>query len=48
MTLAQLRARLRSLSLAELEELLAYEQGHRNRAPFVTMLGNRVDTVRDQ
>ncbi|WP_460867699.1 lipid droplet-associated protein [Rhodococcus aerolatus] len=48
MTLAQLRARLRSLSLTELEELLGYEQSHRNRAPFVTMLGNRVDTVRDQ
>lgn len=48
MTLAQLRARLRSLSLTELEDLLAHEQDHRDRAPFVTMLGNRIDTVRDQ
>lgn len=48
MTLAQLRARLRSLSRAELEELLGYEESHRNRAPFLTMLANRVDTVRDQ
>ena len=48
MTLAQLRARLRSLSLAELEELLSYEQSHRARPPFVSMLSSRVDTVRAQ
>ncbi|MEO9222965.1 MAG: hypothetical protein ABI251_14560, partial [Mycobacteriaceae bacterium] len=48
MTLAQLRARLRTLSLAELEALLAHEEGNQNRAPFLTMLGNRISTVRAQ
>ena len=48
MTLAQLRARLRTLSLAELEALLAHEQGNENRAPFLTMLTNRISTVRTQ
>ncbi|WP_063009279.1 lipid droplet-associated protein [Nocardia kruczakiae] len=45
MTLAQLRARLRMLSAEELAELLAYEQQTLDRAPFVTMLTNRIATV---
>ncbi|MFF0453319.1 lipid droplet-associated protein [Nocardia africana] len=45
MTLAQLRARLRVLSVGELAELLAYEQQTLDRAPFVTMLTNRIATV---
>ncbi|MCC3317079.1 lipid droplet-associated protein [Nocardia africana] len=45
MTLAQLRARLRMLSVEELAELLAYEQQTLDRAPFVTMLTNRIATV---
>ncbi|WP_030518613.1 lipid droplet-associated protein [Nocardia sp. NRRL WC-3656] len=45
MTLAQLRARLRMLSVEELADLLAYEQQTLDRAPFVTMLTNRIATV---
>ncbi|MEU2252972.1 lipid droplet-associated protein [Nocardia xishanensis] len=48
MTLAQLRARLRMLTLDDLTVLLAYEQQTRARAPFVTMLTNRIATVRAQ
>ncbi|WP_280268502.1 lipid droplet-associated protein [Nocardia wallacei] len=48
MTLAQLRARLRMLSVEDLTALLAYEQQTRDRAPFVTMLTNRIATVRAQ
>ena len=48
MTLAQLRARLRTLSLTELEALLAHEQSGETRAPFLTMLSNRISTVRAQ
>ncbi|MBD0862024.1 lipid droplet-associated protein [Gordonia sp. zg691] len=42
LTLAQLRARLRSVSTSDLETLVGYERGNRNRAPFVTMLENRI------
>ncbi|MEV6767200.1 lipid droplet-associated protein [Nocardia sp. NPDC051030] len=45
MTIAQLRARLRQLSVDDLASLLEYEQGTRDRAPFVTMLTNRIATV---
>jgi hypothetical protein len=48
MTLAQLRARLRVLSVVDLIALLEYEQQTRDRAPFVTMLTNRIATVRAQ
>ncbi|MGO4616203.1 lipid droplet-associated protein [Nocardia sp. 2YAB30] len=48
MTLAQLRARLRMLTLEDLTALLEYEQRTRARAPFVTMLTNRIATVRAQ
>ncbi|MBF6124301.1 lipid droplet-associated protein [Nocardia brasiliensis] len=48
MTLAQLRARLRMLSLEDLSALLEYEQQTLARAPFVTMLTNRIATVRAQ
>ncbi|MFR9750975.1 lipid droplet-associated protein [Nocardia sp. 004] len=48
MTLAQLRARLRMLTLEDLEALLEYEQRTRARAPFVTMLTNRIATVQAQ
>lgn len=46
MSLAQLRGKLRSLSLPELESLLDYENEHGQRPPFVTMLSNRITTVR--
>ncbi|WP_068031670.1 lipid droplet-associated protein [Nocardia mexicana] len=48
MTLAQLRARLRMLSVEDLTALLDYEQQTRDRAPFVTMLTNRIATVQAQ
>lgn len=42
LTLAQLRARLQSLSVDELSELLAYEEAGKARAPFQTLLANRI------
>jgi len=45
MTLAQLRARLRMLSVTDLAALLDYERRTRDRAAFVTMLTNRIATV---
>lgn len=42
LTLAQLRARLQSLGVDELEALLAYEQATTARAPFQTLLANRI------
>ncbi|MFC5287221.1 lipid droplet-associated protein [Actinokineospora guangxiensis] len=48
LSLPQLRARLRAFTVAELEELLAYERGTENRPSFVGMLTRRIATVRDQ
>jgi hypothetical protein len=48
MSLAQLRAKLRTLSLPELTELLEYEHAHQDRPAFVTMLSNRISTVRSR
>ena len=45
MTIAQLRARLRKLTVEDLRALLEWETAHRNRPPFVTMLSNRITTV---
>lgn len=45
MSIPQLRARLRSLSVDDLQVLLAWENAHEARAPFVTMLTNRITTV---
>jgi hypothetical protein len=42
LTLAQLRAKLKTVGLPELRQLAAYEKSHRARAPFLTMLDNRV------
>lgn len=42
LTLAQLRARLQSLSVTDLEALLAYEEASKARAPFQTLLANRI------
>lgn len=42
LTLAQLRARLASLRVGDLEELLAYEETTKSRAPFQTLLANRI------
>jgi len=48
LSLASIRGRLRNLTVAELEELLAYERGHEDRPEFVRMLTNRIATVRDR
>lgn len=42
LTLAQLRARMPSLSVSDLKALLAYEEQSRSRAPFQTLLANRI------
>ncbi|GAA4666595.1 lipid droplet-associated protein [Gordonia humi] len=42
LTLAQLRAKVRTLGLADLQTLAEYERANRNRSPFVTMIDNRV------
>lgn len=42
LTLAQLRARLSSLSVADLRALLSYEEAAKSRAPFQTLLANRI------
>lgn len=42
LTLAQLRARLQTLDVEELEALLAYEEATKARAPFQTLLANRI------
>lgn len=42
LTLAQLRGRLAGLSGDDVTDLLAYERGHKARAPFLTMLENRL------
>ena len=42
LTLAQLRARLTSLRIADLEALLGYEESTKARAPFQTLLANRI------
>ncbi len=45
LSIAQLRARLRLLTVTQLEELLAWEVAHQDRPAFVTMLSNRITTV---
>ncbi|OBI72998.1 lipid droplet-associated protein [Mycobacterium sp. E740] len=42
LTLAQLRARLNTLRVDDLEALLAYEEATKGRAPFQTLLANRI------
>jgi len=42
LTLAQLRARIQSLSVADLRALLAYEETAKARAPYQTLLANRI------
>jgi hypothetical protein len=42
LTLAQLRARIQSLSVTDLRTLLTYEESAKARAPFQTLLANRI------
>jgi hypothetical protein len=46
LSLAQLRGKLRRLSLPQLAELLEYEHSHQDRPAFLTLLSNRISTVR--
>lgn len=45
LTIPQLRGRLRHLPVDNLRALLEWETTHENRAPYVTMLSNRITTV---
>lgn len=45
LSLPQLRARLRTFSLAELEELLRYEESNAARPSFIGMLTRRIASV---
>ncbi len=45
MTLAQVRGHLRDLTAEDVSTLLAYEQSGDNRAPFLTLLSNRLVTL---
>lgn len=45
MSIAQLRGKLRTLSLDQLRALLAWERTHDDRPAYVTMLSNRITTV---
>jgi hypothetical protein len=47
-TVAQLRGRLRGYALRTVEELVAYEQATRARAPYLTMLRNRLEKLEEQ
>ncbi|HEY0640780.1 MAG TPA: lipid droplet-associated protein [Pseudonocardiaceae bacterium] len=48
LTLASVRARLRTLTEADLAELLDYERATADRPEFVRMLTNRIATVRGE
>jgi hypothetical protein len=47
LTIPQLRGRLRYLGVDDLRALLAWEQAHGDRPPYVTMLTNRIATIGD-
>jgi hypothetical protein len=46
--LAQVRGHLQDLSAAQVSELLRYERARDNRAPFLTLLTNRLVTLEHQ
>ncbi|GAA1481688.1 lipid droplet-associated protein [Gordonia sinesedis] len=48
LTLAQLRAKLRSVGVDDLTTLADYEKATRNRAPFLTMLDNRISAAQNK
>ncbi|MFP5023081.1 lipid droplet-associated protein [Pseudonocardia phyllosphaerae] len=45
LSVPQLRGKLRTLSIDDLSDLLAWETAHQNRPPYVTMLTNRIATL---
>ncbi|HVX44440.1 MAG TPA: hypothetical protein VHC49_11170, partial [Mycobacteriales bacterium] len=46
LTVPQLRARMRKLTAAEVQTLLDHESAHAARPPYLTMLANRLETLR--
>lgn len=48
LTLPQVRARMRRLTVAELTQLVEFERDHDDRPEFVGMLTRRINTLRDQ
>jgi hypothetical protein len=48
LTLPQVRARMRRLTVAQLTELVDFERNHGDRPEFVGMLTRRINTLRDQ
>ena len=48
LSIPQLRGRLRSLSEAQIEALVAYERATAARPPYLTMLENRLVTLRSR
>jgi hypothetical protein len=48
LSIPQLRGHLRTLDETTLEQLVAYERAHADRAPYVTMLENRLATLRSR
>ena len=47
-TVAQLRGRLRGYALSTVQELVTYEEATRARAPYLTMLRNRLEKLEEQ
>ena len=48
LSIPQLRGRLRGLSVEQVEALLGYERATRGRPPYLTMLENRLTTLRSR
>jgi hypothetical protein len=48
LTIPQLRGRLRSLTVEQIETLVAYERENRARPAYLTMLENRLTTLRSR
>jgi len=48
LSIPQLRGRLRRLSVEQVEALLGYERATRGRPPYLTMLENRLTTLRSR
>jgi hypothetical protein len=48
LSIPQLRGRLRSLTLEQIEALVAYERANQARPPYLTMLENRLTTLRSR
>jgi hypothetical protein len=47
-SVAQLRGRLRGYALSTVQDLVAYEEATRGRAPYVKMLRNRLEKLEEQ